>query len=150
MRNFMPVVISLLALTFFSCGGDGVDGTYVPDEEALRAAVKEWLSQNPLPPGVSAEQIEKQIDEKFDAQMAQWSMELVLRPDGTFVLSVKTGAEEMDSKGTWNRDGSKLTMVTTHQNGKERPEPEEITAEFADGRITLSEKMEYPVVLERK
>jgi hypothetical protein len=116
----------------------------------MRASMKKWLSQNPLPPGMSAEQFEKQLDEKFDAEMAKRSMDLELNSDGTFVFSAKIGAESSVERGTWTLDGSKLTMVTTHRDGKEWPQPEPMTAEYADGKITMSEKMEYAITFVRK
>jgi len=126
-----------------------VVGTYIPDEEALRANMKEWLMAN-TPPGASAKQIEAQIDKTFDAQMAERSIELVLQANGTFVESLKVGEEATELRGTWTLTGAKLTMVTTHQNGKKKSSPSPMRAEFADGRITFREKIEYPLVLKRK
>ena len=145
MRSVVSSLLLLVTLLAVSCGGSGVDGTYVPDEDAVRAAIKEWLSQNPMP-GVS----EEELDARIDAQMAERSMELVVSPDGTFTFTATVGPESMESKGTWERDGTELKMVTTHENGTELAEGETVTAEFADDRITLQEKMPYPVVLERK
>ena len=67
----------------------------------------------------------------------------------TFVSSANIGGEAVSTNGTWKIDGSKLAIVTTHETGREKPTPEETTAEFVKGRFTLSEKMEYPVVLQR-
>lgn len=152
MRNPTLALLGLLAFSLVSCGGggSGVEGTYVPDEAALRTAIKDWLSANPPPPGVSAEEFGRLIDESIDEQAGAWSMELVLEPDGTFTSFAKMGTEAMDSRGTWKLDGSKLVLTTTHEGGAEKPEPEVMAAEFADGRITLREKMDYPVVLRRK
>jgi hypothetical protein len=128
----------------------GVAGTYVMDEEAVRAAAKEWIMQNPVPPGMSAEQFEKMLEDRIDADIARRSIALTLKPDGTFVFAVKIGEESMDSGGTWTHEGSRLTLLTTRESGKEKSPPSEFTAEIADGRITMSEKMEYPLVLQKR
>ena len=140
----------LVALLLAACGGGGIEGSYEMDENAVRAAAMEWLSKNPLPPGTSREVFDKQLEEAIEAQMAERTMALELKPDGTYVLAVRMGAESTEVKGTWKREGPKLTMVTTHENGEERKDPDSVEAEYADGRITLREKMEYPLVFKKK
>lgn len=141
---------ALLALLLAACGTDhGVAGTYVLDQEAARAAAKAWLLQNPIPPGMTAEELEKRIEEGLDAGPEQ-SVELVLKPDGTFVQSATMGSESNASSGTWALEGTRLTLVTTRENGQPVSEPVEVVAKHADGTITLSEKIEYPVVLRRR
>ena len=119
------------------------------DQHAARAAAKAWLMQNPVPPGMTAEEFERRIDEGL-AKDPERSAELVLRSDGSFDQTWTIGDEVSRSKGTWTLDEAKLTLVATHENGKERSELVKVVAEYEDGTITLSEKIEYPVVFRRK
>ena len=150
-RRVFPWLCTLtsLALVLVACGGDGVEGTYAMDQDAARAAAKAWLLQNPVPPGTTAEAFEKQIESNLDAAPER-SSELVLKADGTFVQTWSIGDEASESRGTWTIDGAKLTLVTTHENGKARTEPEAVVAEHADGTLTFRETIEYPVLFRRK
>lgn len=110
------VVASCLAA---GCGGS-VDelpspvGMYTFDREAYaRALVQEAPSPRPQAPPAEVERHEAQAVAQARREAGLLHMRLALESDGSFVVRFRFGKEEGSYRGTWHREGERVTLVTT-------------------------------------
>jgi hypothetical protein len=127
-RTLLAGVAALLLITP-SCSESAAAsaaGTYKVDlGPTLEGAIAAVPGGDKLP-AEAKEQMKSTMEPIFT------SMSLVLNADMTY--QGMQGSDEA-AKGTWSLDGNKLTVKTTHENGKEKASTQ--TGTYKDGKITM-------------
>lgn len=128
MRNLFLAVPSLAVLLLLaSCaGGTKVAGTYELDvskmvEQAQKEMEKEMAAKAGGKAGAMGEMMQKMISQMLE-QLKKSKGQITLREDGTFEGEMDMGGRKSTIKGTWKLEGDRVTMTSTHQDGKEKVE----------------------------
>lgn len=132
----------LLPLILPACGRSeaSVAGTYVMDPEAMKAVIeeakKEAKSDDPM-----AAMMAQMMDALKDAKI-----EMTLKDDGTYDGVMEMTFLGMNKKsartGTWKLEADKLTVTTTHEDGKPLEKQEVKQGTFKDGQIRITETLD--------
>lgn len=132
MKKTLFALVSTLALTLASCGGDSAKGTYHLDKAAMKAAM---LAEMP-----AEAKTDPQAMKIADSMADGMNITVTLNADGTSSSETQMklmGQEHKDSaSGTWKLEGSKLSMTMKGQDGKEETK----VADYAGGKFTVEEE----------
>lgn len=120
----------------------GPAGSYSVDRAHLEQlitdlALKEILKNQPDADDAARKNYLELIRPKAREQAKLMTIDMVLRPDGTFDVSGEMSGDKMSAKGTWIEKNGTLTLTTTHEDGKKRETPEIQTGKYANGAILL-------------
>lgn len=128
MKPFFLAASSLVALLLFvSCGGGShVAGTYELDvskliEQTRKEMEKETAARTGGKKGAMDAMMQQMMARMLE-QLQKTKGRIVLHEDGTFEGRMDMGGRESTIKGTWKLEGDRLTMTSSHQNGKEKVE----------------------------
>ena len=148
-------LLALIAIALPACGGDdkaggggglpgaggGVEGTWVMDtaqfasdfEKAMREQAASADSEVP------AEMLDAMIQGQVE-RMRSARMTLTIASGGTWSgeFSGMDREEPGSASGTWTQEGDTLTIVTTHEDGEPKDEPETMTGTFAGNQIRVN------------
>ena len=133
------IVVPAALLWLAGCGdsqASSVAGTYVIDTEAFRAEMQKQMAEVPAAEKAMAENMMKPMLD------ALGKAEVTIKADHTWTGSSEMMGKKQVSEGTWQLQGSELTMTTTKEDGvavsKEGGEIKKGT--WKDGKIHVTEK----------
>ena len=135
MRAFATALLITTTIFLSACGSDSSDaaGTYTLDKTAMKALLEEKMG-----PGSAA-------------MLERMNIEVTLNADGSFAVKADEDGKG-GAKGTWELDGTKLLVTTTHQNGEKEEKPETLTGKLEGDVITFRPKKDMPfdLILKKK
>lgn len=145
-RSALGLLIGLTACAtlLIACGddagGSGVVGTWEMDMSELKRAARESMEKGiEGAEGPMADMMRERMDQML-AGMDKASMTVTFAADGNWTgASVgpdeSTGEiEKSTTRGTWSREGDKVMIVTTHEDGKVVAEPDTLEG-ILDGNV---------------
>lgn len=162
MRTFLNLgLCAVFAFCLAACGGDSdsgegggggaatdtTPGVYKLDTESIMPFILKSVAQSMNKPVEELSEGERMMAKE---QVAKMSFQVELKADGNFQASGQMGPANIDAKGTWKREGDKVSITTTWEDGKEKTEPETKSATMKDGAIHIQEEgMPFTMVLRK-
>ncbi|MDJ0975838.1 MAG: lipocalin family protein [Planctomycetota bacterium] len=158
MKHSIPFIALALvaALLFPACGdkagggggggGGSIEGTWQLDTSALKDFMMEQMDKEFEGKSDQEKAMMKAMIEPMLAAFEKAEMTVEIKGDGTWTGKSKfpegPGGELKleESNGTWTLDGDKLTVVSTHEDGKEKAEADTLTGTWNGDEITVKDK----------
>jgi hypothetical protein len=166
MRQTLLLTLVVTSALLVGCGNDsgggaagvisgsGVAGTYVLDAEDMLEKMQKMMMEQM---GDMVKQMPPEQLEEMKKEMAKnaqsMNVEMSVKADNTWTGTAKMGGDKKEtSSGTWSKSGDTITFTLTHEDGKEKDEPESIKGVLVDGGIKLKPEKDMPfdIVLRRK
>jgi hypothetical protein len=131
----------------------GPEGTYRLDRDSMLASLLDQRIEEAAEEleGLSEEERAHRVEElraEVVKEMGEFSLTVDLLAGGRFEASALFFGESQTAEGTYEIDGEKITLVTTHENGEEQENPEKISGTLKEGVLRLSDD-EITFVLRR-